>query len=59
MSVPNVDLDGKETEGTHWRYDERQLTREEFGAVAYEKLFDVLKNMDEAIAEVLLNQMEV
>ena len=59
MSVPNVDPDGKETEGTHWRYDECQMTRVEFAAFAYAKILENQKSMDEAIAEILLNQMEV
>ncbi len=28
--VPNVDPDGQETGGTHWRYDEAELTLEEY-----------------------------
>lgn len=30
VSVPNVDMDGLETDGTHWQYDEAQLTKEEY-----------------------------
>lgn len=28
--VPNMDADGNPSEGTHWRYEEAQLTKEEY-----------------------------
>lgn len=28
--VPNIDTDGNPSEGTHWRYEEAQLTKEEY-----------------------------
>lgn len=56
-SVPNVE-DGVETEGTHWQYEEAQLTKEEFAAVAYAKILENQKSMDATLADILLNQME-
>lgn len=29
-AVPNVDMDGKATEGTHWRYEETQMPQDEY-----------------------------
>lgn len=43
--VPNIDTDGNPSEGTHWRYEEAQLTREEYKI--YSELMEESKKIQE------------
>lgn len=47
-SVPNTDSTGEETDGTHWKMEEAQLTRVEYEE--YKKIREILKNQTEIIA---------
>ena len=58
-SVPNVDPEGGEATGTHWKYDEAQMTFAEFETYSKDEIFNRLSAMDETMAEILLNQLEV
>ena len=55
--MPNVDPEGGEAAGTHWKYDEAQMTFAEFEVYSKDELFDRLSAMDETMAEILLNQL--
>lgn len=46
-----------EGEGTHWRYEEAEISRNDTAAIQT-VLFEKQKAMDEVLAEILLNQME-
>ena len=54
--VPNVDPDGTENEGTHWRYEEVQIAVEDFGFISQVLAMENQRAMDETLAEILLNQ---
>lgn len=51
-AVPN-----EEDGGTHWHYEEAEISRSDFAAVQA-VVIDNQKAMDETLAEILLNQME-
>ena len=57
--VPNVDQDGEETGGTHWRYEETGIAKEDFAFIGQATVLANQAAMDETLAEILLNQMEV
>ena len=56
--VPNVDSEGNETEGVHWKYDEAQISKEDFALIGQAAVLANQAAMDETLAEILLNQME-
>lgn len=51
--VPN------EGEGTHWKYDEAQIMRDDYNMIAATLIIEKQYEQDQVIAEILLNQMEV
>ena len=57
--VPNTDAEGKKTEGTHWKYEEAEILREDFAIIGQATMLENQRMMDQTIAEILLNQMEV
>lgn len=57
--ITNRDAEGRETEGTHWQYDETQLSRQEFSIISQALTLENQRAMDETLAEILLNQLEV
>lgn len=59
IEVPNVDMDGEETEGTHWAYEEMQMPKEDFAIISQAATLANQRAMDETMAEILLNQLEV
>ena len=45
--VPNVGSDGEEAEGTHWRYEEAELTRDEYWQIVTDqKQVDMQSKID-------------
>ena len=48
--VPNVDPEGGETEGTHWRYDEAELTPEEYREYSVDVRFEDQQSQIDYIA---------
>lgn len=59
VEVPNVDQEGNETGGVHWKYEEAQIAKEDFAFIGQATVLANQAAMDETLAEILLNQMEV
>lgn len=57
--IPNKDSEGEVVEGTHWQYEQAQLTHEEFTFFSQALALQNQRAMDETLAEILLNQLEV
>lgn len=49
--VPNIDMDGKETGGTHWRYEEAQLTKDEYKT--YQEIVDITSKKERSLKSLI------